>query len=681
VAIWIGVDVGGTFTDLILYDDESGEVIVGKGLTTPLRPDEGVGNVLAASAQRSQLERAAFFMHGTTVGLNTLLEGKGAVIGLLATDGFRDVLEIRRGDRAEMFDLFWSAPPPLVPRRLRLPVLERMRADGTTHIPFDSTSAANALETFQEEGVEAIAVAFLNSHADPRHELAAEQVLRGLGFEGEISLSHRVSGEYREYERTSTTVIDAYIRPSMGRYLRRLQDRLRQQGFSGTCLITRSGGGAMTFEEAETRPFETIHSGPVAGVVGAADMCRRLGIQHAITADVGGTSFDTCLILGSRPQIKYEGVVAGRPVQAPWVDVRSVGAGGGSIAHVDVGGLLRVGPDSAGADPGPACYGRGGTQPAVTDAALVLGMLAYGDIAGGVRLDVDLARAALEPLGSDLSLEIDDVAKGILKIANSRMASALRQVSVEQGEDPRVAALIAFGGAGPLFGTLLVRELEIRKIVVPPYAGNFSAWGLLSQDVTRTAARTLLKRLDDSSLAAASSVLRVLFEELAARGGAETLDEREGSREAAFDMRYVGQEYTLTVPVSWSDSGLAADATSIHDLFTRQYDRAYGHTMDVPVEVVSARATVRLPLPRGRLEPSRARGPSSDEVEASIEAYSFTQGEKLRFSIMSRNSLAPETKLAGPLILLEETATTYVDAEFEVRVDPTYALIITDGGH
>src|SRR5258707_1348558 len=363
MATRIGVDVGGTFTDLIFYDDETGEIRVGKEPTTPAAPQDGVLNAVGAAVPQERVGAAEYFLHGTTVGLNSLLTRTGAVVGLLATRGFRDILEVRRGDRDDPYDLFWKHPPPLVPRRLRIPVTGRMLFDGTVHTPIDLDDVRAAVDVFKAESVTSVAIAFLHSYANPEHELAAAEALRAAGFDGELSLSHQVSGEYREYERTTTTVIDAYVRPRMAVYLRALDDRLKGAGFNGSLLVTRSGGGAMTFPEAEERPFETILSGPVAGAEGAAELARALGIGDLITADVGGTSFDTCLISGGRPQVMYEGRVDGMPVQTSWIDVRSIGAGGGSIAYVDVGGLLPGGPRGAGAHPGPTAYGRRGVVP------------------------------------------------------------------------------------------------------------------------------------------------------------------------------------------------------------------------------------------------------------------------------------------------------------------------------
>lgn len=677
MATRFGVDVGGTFTDLVFYDDQTGEVRVAKGSTTPESPDEGVVGVVSEAIERDRLAAANLFLHGTTVGLNALLQRSGAVVGLLTTRGFRDVLETRRGEREAMYDMLWRAPAPLVPRRLRIPVTERVRADGTLETPLEEADVREAAEIFEREGVESVAIVFINAFANPAHELAARDALVGAGFAGEISLSHEVSGEYREYERSSTTVVDAYVRPIVSSYLRRLESNLAQAEFAGECLITRSGGGSMVFREAEARPFETVMSGPVAGAVGGAELCRELGIAEAITADVGGTSFDTCLIVDGRPQVKYEGNVASMPLQTPWVDVRSIGAGGGSVAYIDAGGLLVVGPRSAGAVPGPVCYGRGGSEPTVTDAAAVLGMLAFGELAGGVRLDLDGARDALGTLGARLDLDADGAARGVLTIISAAMANAIRSVSIEQGRDPREATLVAFGGAGPLFGTLLARELEVNEILIPRHAGNFSAWGLLGQDLTRSAARTSIHALDDAGLKAANAVLDELFERLQARGGSAPAGiEEEEVAEAALDLRYLGQEYTLTVRQRTVDGHIASSAEKVRELFESDYERTFGHTLDEPVEVVSVRAAISKPLPRKATEINGARPAAG--AERTIEAYSFTEDSRVPFRVIERASLAPDDVVDGPAIVLEETATSYVDVGYQLRVDRSGVLVLSD---
>ncbi len=671
MAVRLGVDVGGTFTDLILFDESSGSVRVGKTLTQPAAIADGVAAVIDGAAEPGSLDRDALFVHGTTVGLNALLERKGAPVGLLTTSGFRDVLELRRGEREHMYDLLWRPADPLVPRRLRLPIGERTRADGELLTPVDGEDVRRAVDVLAAEKIGSVAVVCINSYANPAHELEIGDLLREHGFEGEISLSHVVSGEYREYERASTTVIDAYIRPLMTRYLGGLAERLRGLGLGDRLFVTTSGGGAMSFAEAGARPFETISSGPAGGAVGAAALCSRLGLPAAITADVGGTSFDTCFIENGRPRVAFEGHVADLVIQAPWIDVRSVGAGGGSIGWVDPSGLLRVGPASAGADPGPASYGRGGEQPTVTDAALVLGMLAFGDLADDVRLDRDRALAALEPLGAALGMEVDAVARGVLSIANARMADAIREVLGEQGQDPRDAALIAFGGAGPLFATLLASELEIAKIVVPAHAGNFSAWGLLQQDILQSAARTSVANLDAAGIEATNRVLGELFDQLAQRPSPTS----SSKQEAALDMRYAGQDYTLTVAVPLVDGRLPADTEALAAAFAAEFERTFGHSMDLSVEIVAVRASLRSPL-AAEVSSQGVGGESTPAPSRSLSAYSFVLGEWATFEVLQRASLATGEVLHGPAIVVEGTTTVYVDAGYWVALDESGALVI-----
>jgi N-methylhydantoinase A len=373
----------------------------------------------------------------------------------------------------------------------------------------------------------------------------------------------------------------------------------------------------------------------------------------------------------------YEGRIVGLPVQTPWVDVRSIGAGGGSLAWIDVGGLLRVGPGSAGADPGPACYERGGTQPTVTDAAFLLGMLGEGVLARGIRLGREAARAAMAPLAEQLGFELDEVARGIITIAASNMANAIREITVEQGQDPRRATLVAFGGAGPLFGTLLARELELQRIVVPPHAGNFSAWGLLGADLTQSAARTRITKLASGTVDDANDIVAGLFDSVAARA-ASTNGAFGAVREVAADMRYAGQEHTITIALTCDEDGrITASLADIRAAFTREYAKTFGHEMDEDVEIVSLRATLRTPLPRRASEHPQVIS-TGLRCGSRGDAYSFTLGEWASFRILRRDRLGPGTTVVGPAIILEETATTYLDADFGATVGRTGALLITD---
>jgi N-methylhydantoinase A len=662
----VGVDVGGTFTDVIAWNDSDGSVAHSKRATSSAHPAEGVLRALEQAAGSMPLTGIQRFVHGTTVALNAILEQRGAIVGLLCTAGFRDVLELRRGTRDDAFNLLWEPPPALVPRHLRLPVRERMLADGSVRHPLVEEDVEAALAVFGQEQVEVIAVAFINSWANPAHERQAGEVLRRLGFAGEMTLSHELTREYREFERTSTVVVNAYVQPRISGYLRDLAAGLAERGVAAELHLMRSGGGTMSFGEAEQRPFEAIASGPVAGAEAAAHLARALDLEAAISADVGGTSFDTCLVLGGRTPLLNAGYVGGLPVQSSWVDVRAIGAGGGSIVRLDRGGLLRVGPESAGSHPGPAAYGRGGEQPTVTDAALVLGMLGEGELSGEVSLRGELARRALAPLAQTLGSSVEEVARGVLLISAAAMANAIREITIEKGHDPRDAALVAFGGAGPMFATLLARELDITRIVIPPLPGNFSAWGLLEADLTREAARTFLGPLCDETLLDAERAWAELYSglSLAVSDGVEQL--------RLVDLRYRGQEHTLSIPLEGGNGRSPARAVS--ETFRRRYRGTYSHELDEELEVVGLRLRAQQrsqPLPW----PTLPAVPAA-RTAATRHGYSFTREGFATFALVARPALSSSEVLAGPAILTEDTATTYLDSGFHARVHPSGCLLI-----
>jgi N-methylhydantoinase A len=670
----IGVDIGGTFTDFICYDEDGNKVIIDKIPTTPETPEKAVIEVIERNLSKDQLSKVDFFLHGTTVGLNALLERKGSKVGLLCTKGFRDILEIRRGDRAEMYNLFWQPPPPLVPRYLRLEVEERIMASGDVRTPINIDQLNKVCKKLMDEEVTSVAIVLINSYTNKDHEVTIEKTLRKLGFKGEISLSYLVSGEYREYERTTTTVIDAFVKSRMSNYLNTLKKEMKTIGFNGGYLVTRSGSGSMTFDEAEDRPFETINSGPVAGAEGAGELSRKLNNVNMVTADIGGTSFDTCLILNGRPQIQYEGTIVGLPVQSPWVDVRSIGAGGGSIAYLDDGGLLRSGPQSSGAVPGPACYNRGGTQPTTTDAAFYLGMLGEGKLASGLQLDKSLSEKALKSVGEKLNLDAFETAKGILKISSANMADAIREITIEQGIDPRELKLLAFGGAGPLMSNLIANELDIKEIIIPPYAGNFSAWGLLGADMLQMNARTKILKLSEDSIIECNNILEELFVELKARQKIDfsTADQ---IKEIALDMRWMGQEHTITLTLEDKGGKITIDQNTLKEKFMDEYEKTFGSKLDTDIEIVSTRASIRVPLPRTS-EGGSVLEKNTSLSASKIDCFSFSENKNLEFAIISRSDIS--SKKSGPIIIVESTAITYVDVNYDVNLDEKNNLLITN---
>ncbi len=671
----IGVDIGGTFTDFIVYDESGNKVIIDKIPTTPQSPEKAVVEVIKRNLSQKELEKIDFFLHGTTVGLNSLLERKGSKVGLLCTKGFRDILEIRRGDRDEMYNLFWQPAPPLVPRFLRLEIEERLFANGNVHKKINTEQVKDACDKFIKEKVDSVAIAFINSYTNKDHEILASKILIESGFKGQISLSSMVSGEYREYERTTTTVIDAFVKTRMSNYLNSLKKNLNELGYKGTFLVTRSGSGSMTFDEAEDRPFETIMSGPVAGAEGAGELSRKLNNTNMVTADVGGTSFDTCLIINGRPQIQFEGKILGLPVQSPWVDVRSIGAGGGSIAYLDEGDLIRSGPQSAGAVPGPACYDKGGIQPTTTDAAFYLGMLGEGKLASGLQLNKSLAEKALNSVGSQIGMSAFDAAKGILKIGSANMADAIREITIEQGIDPRELKLLAFGGAGPLMSNLIANELDIKEIVVPPYSGNFSAWGLLGADLLQMNARTKILRLSDEAISECNDILKELFKELEQR---QKIDFSTSSqiKEIALDMRWMGQEHTITLKLEDEKDGkISMDTETLKSKFMEEYQKTFGSKLDTVIEIVSTRASLRVQLPR-KSESGKIDEVGIEVSNSQIECYSFTEDKKIQFDLVARSKI--DSKVSGPLIIIESTAITYVDINYDVNKDSNGNLILVN---
>ena len=671
----IGVDIGGTFTDFIVYDESGNKVIIDKIPTTPQSPEKAVIEVIKRNLSQKELEKIDFFLHGTTVGLNSLLERKGSKVGLLCTKGFRDILEIRRGDRDEMYNLFWQPAPPLVPRFLRLEIEERLFANGNVHKKINTEQVKDACNKFIKEKVDSVAIAFINSYTNKDHEILASKILIESGFKGQISLSSMVSGEYREYERTTTTVIDAFVKTRMSNYLNSLKKNLNELGYKGTFLVTRSGSGSMTFDEAEDRPFETIMSGPVAGAEGAGELSRKLNNTNMVTADVGGTSFDTCLIINGRPQIQFEGKILGLPVQSPWVDVRSIGAGGGSIAYLDEGGLIRSGPQSAGAVPGPACYDKGGIQPTTTDAAFYLGMLGEGKLASGLQLNKSLAEKALNSVGSQIGMSAFDAAKGILKIGSANMADAIREITIEQGIDPRELKLLAFGGAGPLMSNLIANELDIKEIIVPPYSGNFSAWGLLGADLLQMNARTKILRLSDEAISECNDILKELFKELEQR---QKIDFSTSSqiKEIALDMRWMGQEHTITLKLEdEKDGNISMDTETLKNKFMEEYQKTFGSKLDTVIEIVSTRASLRVQLPR-KSESGKIDEVGIEVSNNQIECYSFTENKKIQFDLVARSKI--DSKVSGPLIIIESTAITYVDINYDVNKDSNGNLILVN---
>src|SRR5437762_1034319 len=587
--IFVAVDIGGTFTDLIGFDDETQTFVQAKSLTTPAELTQGVINCLRESGIVAG--RIDELIHGSTIAINTLIERKGAKTGLVVTRGTRDVYIIGRGNRPESYNLFFHRHRPLVSRRLTLEAAERVLASGEVDAPLQTASVGEACRALKTEGVEAIAVCFLHAYANPDHERAAGAMIRKAMPHAYLSLSHEILREYREFERMSTTVVNAYIGPKVGGYVKSLKSNLAGIGFRGDLSIMPSNGGVMTPEVATERPAAMMESGPVGGIIASARVGQALGFPNVISFDMGGTTAKASLIREGEPTLApgyyVGGYASGHPVVLPMIDVVEVGAGGGSIAWRDDIGALKVGPQSAGADPGPICYRGGGTEPTITDANVVLGRLDPDNFLGGtMKLDAEAARRGIkEKIASPLQLDPIAAAQAIVEIANNKMSLAVREVSVAKGYDPRDFALVASGGAGPLHVVAIARELYIPKVVVPLFPSHFSALGMLLADERHDFIRTFYCDLATVDFAA----LLKIHHEMVAQASATLRHAAQAQREIHLDLRYVGQEFTLQVPVG-VEAIASGDRVGIRAAFDALYEHRYAHhSPDEPVEMVNIR--------------------------------------------------------------------------------------------
>ena len=591
MAVLVAVDIGGTFTDFVILTVETGEVLTFKVPSTP--PDFATGfaagfkNVVHDGYSSPQQVTSVF--HGTTVGTNALIERRIPRLGLLTTRGMRDVLEIRRHWRGpgDLYNFFLTVPEPLVPRDRRKEVTERLAPDGAVVTPLVEADVRRVLIELRDAGVESLAVCFLHAYANGAHEERVRHILDEVWPGTPLSLSHDVCGELREYERTSTTVVNSALLPIMRSYLRRIGGELRSMGVEGSLQIMQSNGGLMTPEVVVERPVTTVLSGPVGGVMGGIFAGQQLGESALVTLDMGGTSCDICLVEDGKPRMTTEKELAGSPVRVPMFDIVTIGAGGGSIAWIDPGGSLQVGPRSAGARPGPACFGLGGSEPTITDAHVVLGRIHPSSALGGtVKVDAALAEHAVRDVAERLGMSAEEAALGILRIANAKMVESIKIVSVRKGYDPRDFSLVVGGGAGPLHGVFLADELQMRQVLIPLSPGTLSAFGLLASDVKYDVVRSYVRCLGDVDL----EVLNHTLEELAATG-VERVQTSQIPLQAvvvtsSLDLRYLGQAYELSVPVAERP----LDATRLASLasqFHRAYERLYGYAM--PDEEVGLR--------------------------------------------------------------------------------------------
>jgi len=678
------VDSGGTFTDVAVFNETDGRLLVWKVSSTPRDPSEaiveGATQALAlADPEPGAGQRVAYFGHGTTVATNALIQGRGAMTGLVTTAGFRDLLELRRQRRPSLYDLQTEKPPLLARRDHRMEVRERVMFDGRVETPLDEDEVRAVAREMKAAGVSAVAVCLLFSFIEPAHEIAVKRILQEELPEAFISVSHEVAPEFREFERLSTVTVNAYLGPIMRDYLGRLRPRLAEAGIDEAPHLTQSNGGIISCEVAQEHPARTVLSGPAAGVMGALAIGELAGIGNLITFDMGGTSTDVTLIDAGRPQFATDIDVHGYPLKLPMLDIHTVGAGGGSIAHLD-SGLLKVGPRSAGAVPGPVCYGKGNGEPTVTDANVALGVLNQTHLLNGrMAIDAGAAREAIAALGRELDLEAMQAAQGIISVVIANMAKAIRLISVERGHDPRDYTMLAFGGAGPIHATRLARELEIRRVLVPPNPGILCALGLLLTDLRTNLSLSRLLPLEASHAPDLMSAFAVL------EARAEAWFEQEGVAPAqrlvrrTLDMRYAGQNYELMVPCP-AGPLVPKEMEALRAAFEQVYRQIYGYVSeDEPIQIVTVRleATAVVRKAELRAHPP-ATGPVSEAVLGKRDIWLPEADGRVSCPVYRRERLRPGHAVTGPAIIEQMDSTTLVLPGQTASVDAYMNLLIEE---
>lgn len=681
--IRLATDVGGTFTDLVGFDEATGRLVTAKSLTTPHRQAQGVIDVISQAATEQGLDPilVSYFAHGGTTVINAILERKGVCTALVTTRGFRDVLEIGRGNRPDLYNLRAMTPEPFVPRALRFEVSERIAADGSIVRPLAEEELVAIAKACLESKVEAIAITLLHAYRNPEHERRCAAILHGLLPGITVCASHEISREWREYERTSTTVLNAYVQPITARYLTELATELRALHIRQPYFVMQSHGGVTQFEHAAVRPLTLIESGPAGGVAGAIRIGETLHLDDVLYLDVGGTTAKCSLIRGGRPEIlslyrlERTRKSPGHAVQVPVIDIVEIGAGGGSIIRTDGSGRVRVGPESAGASPGPVCYGRGGDEPTLTDAAAILGYLDPDRFADGrIRLDVEAARECLGRLGASIGRSAEQFSADVWRIAIASMISALKIVSVERGHDPRLLSLIVSGGAGPLFAAQLGSILQCQQIIIPPFSGNFSAWGMLAAPPRFHLRRSVFTPLSDANLPMIEEAFATLSTEALVHFG----QDRAPRLSRFLDMRYAGQEHSVSISIGAGDS-----ASTIATLFHAAHDRAYSFSIShgvIEITNIALQAELEVPLvgfPAPAPPEARGAERSPRRVHfAQPQTHAPDQGEWLLCPVFERHLLAAGWCGCGPALIEESGSTTVVHPGQSITVTSEGILLI-----
>ena len=676
----LGVDVGGTFTDVLLLAEETGELTIAKVLSTPEDQSAGVitGVRQACETRGVPPSDLALILHGSTVVTNMILEEKGAAGGLITTAGHEQILHLARAWTPGPLYAWMGMikPDPLVPLWRTHGVGERMGADGTPVAPLDEDEVRTAVKQLIDDGIESLTIAFLNAYVNPAHERRAREIALEVQPSLPVSISSDLMSEYREYERALTAVLNSYVQPQVLKYVDHLQSQLQDEGFTGRFNIVRSDGGTMSAKATRDRPVDIAFSGPSGGVVGAAYLARQAGVPNVLTLDMGGTSTDVSLCVNGAVTIKREAQLGYYQFQARGADIHSVGAGGGSIAYLNLAGALRVGPISAGADPGPACYGQGGDQPTVTDANVVLGRIpARSRLGGSLELDVDAAHRAVEKVGSGLGIDAIAAAQAIIDIANENMHAALRVVSVERGFDPRGFGLVAFGGAGPLHANALVKLIGASPLIVPSAPGVLSAYGFIAADVQNEFARTYLRTSDVTTAAEMREAVDSLVAEAREWLTGEEVPSADQKFEVYADCRYYRQD--IQIPCAL-DRGALDDgyATALRSDFEGEHRRRYGFELDSPIEIATLRVVGRGVTPDPPRAPGRTDTASLQDAIDRHEQAVFA-GESVSTPIFDRERLRPGHRIEGPAIVVQDDSTVVLEPGYAGAVDEYANIIIT----
>lgn len=662
--IRIGIDIGGAFTDLVVYDEETEDLDWVKIETTP--EDPSIGVIKAVEMSNVKLSDVKDIVHGQTLAINTIIERKGAKVGLITTKGFRDILEIQRANRRDMYNFKYKKPIPYVPRYLRLEINERIKANGEVLIPLNDQEVYEIGKKLKGEGVEAIAVSLINSYVNPLHELKIAELIKKISPDVPLTLSHEITREWREYERTNTAVLNAYVMPRMQKYLNKLKQEFTKRGFKGNYFAMLSSGGMATFDFAMKFPVYTLESGPVAGVIGAIKIGELLGVKNIIAMDGGSTTTKASLIRDLEPNVTTDYYIGrdrynpGYPVKVPTLDVVEIGNGGTSIAWIDEAGNLKVGPRAAGANPGPAAYGKGGREPTVTDAYIICGFLNREELLGGkIKVNKTLAEEAIRKIADYYKISVEEAAYGVVRIANDNAVNAVRLVSVQRGYDPRDFSLIAYGGSGPMFAPFIANELDITRIIIPSIPpGVFSAWGMLVSDVRHDLLMTFPTRLDKEN---SIDIINEKFNELERKVVSMFISEGFRTEDIVLfryaEMRYYGQEHTVTVNIM---PGLIKDKEleEIKKRFHEAHERIYTFKLDTPIEIVNYRISGVIKVKKVPVKKIDAYGDINKARLGKRKVY--YGGNYEDWDVYDKRILPPKQFIEGPAIIEEPTSTAII---------------------